>query len=247
MTYPTGYLNVLPTGTGGLNTGAAAATANAAVIQAAINGASANNGPIVFPWGSYYTAPLTMAPGVTLIGAGMGGYGPTQPNVDVTTTLNLVSGSATSLINVPTSTPAVTIRDIQLNGGTHTDSPNASVVTVADAGGADQTNLRLERVMMLQGGKYNLYVGTFRDDVKVHHCEIMYAYSHGLITKGPDGVYDACEFGSNGQDAVSQNIVVGAVVNRFTNNDIWSSGGKTSQTAQAGIYVDAGITCFGSQ
>jgi hypothetical protein len=121
------------------------------------------------------------------------------------------------------------------------------VVNVADASSPDQVNLRMERVAITQSGRYGLYVGTKRDDVKLHHCGIFSSYGHGLLTKGPDGVYDACEFGSNGaphnqSGASGNNIEIQAVVNRITNCDIWGGPGGTTDGTNIGIVVQPGIT-----
>jgi hypothetical protein len=220
-------------------------TANTTAIQNAID---AQNGPIVFPAGLYKCNPLTMKSGTTFIGAGNYTEGGSAPDTAVTH-LNLVRiGTATTpMISIGTGVSDVSIRDMVLDGGLFTNNPNCDVVNVADSGGADQVNLRMERVTITQSGGYGLYVGTKRDDVKVHHCAILGSYKHGLLTKGPDGVYDACAFGSNGSSAnqtgaSGNNIEIQAVVNRVTNCDIWGGPGGTTTGTGIGIVVMPGIT-----
>lgn len=229
MAYPSGYLNpVTMTGTPATDT---------TTVQNAIN---AQNGPVVFPAGLYKLNALTMKPGTTLIGAGNFTEGGTAPDTAVTH-LNLNKGGTSHFINVPVNVADVSIRDIVLDGGLQSNNPGCDVINVADNSNPDQVNLRLERVTLTQAGRYGLYVGTKRDDVKAHHCAFLYAYGHGLLTKGPDGVYDACAFGSNGKDGVSNNIELQAVVNRVSNCDIWGGPGGAGGT-NLGINVLTGMT-----
>lgn len=242
MTYPTGYLNPVALTAGSTVT---IVGDNTMAIQNAID---AQNGPVYFPAGLYKCHPLTMKSGTTFIGAGNFTEGGSAPDGAVTH-LNLVRiGTATTpMIGIPTGVSDVSIRDMVLDGGLFSNNPNCDVVNVADNTTPDQVNLRMERVTITQSGGYGLYVGTKRDDVKVHHCAILSSYKHGLLTKGPDGVYDACAFGSNGSSAnqagaSGNNIEIQAVVNRVTNCDIWGGPGGTTTGTNIGIVVMTGMT-----
>jgi len=242
VSYPTGYLNPVALTAGSTGT---IVTNNTSAIQTAINNA---NGPVVLPAGLYKTYPLTMKSGTTFIGAGSWAEGGSSSEDSNVTHLNLVTDSTHTgpLISIGQNVQDICIRDMVLDGGLQSNNPY-DVVNVADNTVADQVNLRMERVTITQSGRYGLYVGTKRDDVKLHHCGIFSSYSHGLLTKGPDGVYDACEFGSNGSPAdqtgaSGNNIEIQAVVNRVTNCDIWGGPGGTTTGTNIGIVVQPGIT-----
>ena len=236
MAYPSGYLNPVSLPQTNITT-------DTSTVQAAID---AQNGPVVFPAGLFKLNALTMRSGTTLLGAGSRMEGSSAPDAGVTH-LNLNGGGTSHFINVPTGVADVTIQDMILDGGLQSNNPGCDVVNVADNTVADQVNLRMERVAITQSGRYGLYVGTKRDDVKLHHCGIFSSYSHGLLTKGPDGVYDACEFGSNGAPhnqtgASGNNIEIQAMVNRVTNCDIWGGPGGTTDGTNIGIVVMPSMT-----
>jgi hypothetical protein len=238
VTYPSGYLNpIAMTGN---------ATTDTNTVQTAIN-TVAGTAPLVFPAGNWNLNALTMKPGTTFIGAGNVTEGATAPAGSYTQ-LSLNKGGSSHFINVPIGVQDITIRDMVLNGGLQANNPGCDVINVADnTSNPDQVNLRLERISLIQAGRYGLYVGVHRDDVKMHHSAILYSYGHGLLTKGPDGVYDACAFGSNGAPAVQagasgNNIEIQAVVNRITNCDIWGGPGGTTTGTNIGIVVQPDIT-----
>jgi hypothetical protein len=232
MTYP----DLLTGLTEGGSPAGAQITANTTTIQTAIDN---KNGPVMFPPGLYKHNPLTIRSGTSLIGAGNTTEGGNAVE-GAFTHLNLVRiGTATTpMLSIGTGVCDVTIRDIVLDGGLFANNPSCDVVNVADNTNPDQVNLRMERVTVTQSGNYGLYVGTKRDDVKIYDCAFLYSQKSGLLTKGPDGVYDSCAFGDNGRDGSSANVQLQAVVNRVTNCDIWGASGH----APYGIYVVASTT-----
>src|SRR3984957_7204354 len=221
-------------------------TANTTAIQDAIN---AQNGPVMFPPGLYKHNPLTLLSGTTFIGAGNFAEGFSAPDSAVTH-LNLVriGTNTTPMLNIGIGVADITLRDIVLDGGLFKNNPGCDVINVADnTSGPNQVNLRMERVTITQSGRYGLYVGVQRDDVKAYNCSFLYSYNHGLLTKGPDGVYESYAFGANASPAVQSgasgnNIEIQAVVNRVSNCDIWGGPGGTTTDRAIGIVVMPGIT-----
>jgi len=204
----------------------------------------------MFPPGLYKHNPLTIRSGTSLIGAGNITEGGNAVE-GAYTRLNLVriGTNTTPMLSIGTGVCDITVRDLVLDGGLFSNNGASDVMNVADfaGSGGDQVNLRMERVTITQSGNYGLYVGTKRDDVKLYNCAILSSYKHGLLTKGPDGVYESCAFGSNGSaanqtGASGNNIEIQAVVNRISNCDIWGGPGGTTNGTNIGIVVMPGIT-----
>lgn len=217
----------------GLSTSTSAGTANAALIQAALDAAvAAGGGTVVVPAGTWTSAPLRLRTNVTLSGLGRWG-----------TVLRLANGANTHFITLfDGNTEMAGLVDLRLDcnganqtGGNGVHLDNASFTNSRSWPSAGDPNHYLRRVMIHDAKGHGVYtVGTWSQS----HFDGVFVYTSGLNNfrvESPDNFFYNCVSAKAG----AEGFYFASNSNHAVNCKSWLSGAVDATNGQG--YVVSGV------